>query len=80
MPGAALELAEREEISRALIEDPSASWASIARRVGRRSSAGHWRGFNFGGRQPLGPRRSHQWPTSRPPATDAECAAARSTG
>ena len=35
MPGAALELHEREEIRRALVEDPQASWAAIARRVHR---------------------------------------------
>ena len=35
MPGAALELHEREEIHRALVEDPQASWAAIARRVHR---------------------------------------------
>lgn len=35
MPGAQLSLPEREEISVALIEDRAASWASIARRVGR---------------------------------------------
>lgn len=35
MPGAPLSLPEREEISVALIEDRDASWASIARRVGR---------------------------------------------
>lgn len=47
MPGAPLSLPEREEISVALIENPDASWASIARRVGRhpttiaREVAGH---------------------------------------
>lgn len=35
MPGAPLSLPEREEISLALIQDRTASWASIARRVGR---------------------------------------------
>jgi IS30 family transposase len=35
MPGAPLSLREREEISVALIEDRSASWAVIARRIGR---------------------------------------------
>ena len=35
MPGAPLELHEREEIFRALIEDPEMSWAEMARRVGR---------------------------------------------
>jgi IS30 family transposase len=35
MPGAPLLLPEREEILLALTEDPEASWASIARRVGR---------------------------------------------
>ena len=35
MPGAPLELHEREEIFRALVEDPQASWAAIARRVRR---------------------------------------------
>ena len=38
MPGAPLSLPEREEISVALIENPDASWASIARRVGRHAS------------------------------------------
>ena len=38
MPGAPLALHEREEISRALVEDPQASWAAIARRVGRHPS------------------------------------------
>ena len=35
MPGAPLELHEREEIFRALVEGPQASWAAIGRRVGR---------------------------------------------
>ena len=35
MPGAPLELHERAEIFRALVEDPQASWATIDRRVGR---------------------------------------------
>jgi len=35
MPGVALALHEREEICRALTEDPAAGWAAIARRVGR---------------------------------------------
>lgn len=35
MPGAPLSLLEREEISLALAEDRDASWASIARRIGR---------------------------------------------
>lgn len=35
MPGALLSLPEREEIARALIEDPAVSWAEIGRRVGR---------------------------------------------
>ena len=35
MPRAPPELHEREEIHVALIEDPTASWASVARRVGR---------------------------------------------
>ena len=35
MPGAPLELHEREEIFRALVEDPAAGWAAIGRRVGR---------------------------------------------
>ena len=35
MPGAPLSLLEREEISLALIEDRSATWAEIARRVDR---------------------------------------------
>lgn len=35
MPGAPLDLFEREEISRALFECPDASWAQVARRVGR---------------------------------------------
>ena len=30
MPGAPLELHEREEIFRALVEDPQAGWAAIA--------------------------------------------------
>ena len=38
MPGAPLELHEREEIFRALVEDPAAGWAAIARRVGRHES------------------------------------------
>ncbi len=38
MPGAPLALHEREEIAVALIEDPAASWAAIARRVGRHRS------------------------------------------
>lgn len=38
MPGAPLSLPEREEISVALIEDPEASWAAIARRIGRHPS------------------------------------------
>lgn len=36
MPGGPLDLCEREEIPGALIECPDASWARIARRVGRR--------------------------------------------
>ena len=35
MPGAPLSLPEREEISLALIEDRSMSWAEIGRRTGR---------------------------------------------
>ena len=35
MPGAPLELHEREEIFRALVEDLQAGWAAIGRRVGR---------------------------------------------
>ena len=35
MPGAPLELHEREEIFRALVEDPQAGWAAIGRRVGQ---------------------------------------------
>lgn len=35
MPGAPLSLPEREEISVALIEDCSVSWAVIARQIGR---------------------------------------------
>ena len=35
MPGVPLALHEREEIARALIEDPAASWAEMARLVGR---------------------------------------------
>lgn len=35
MPGPALSLPEREEISRALIEDPEVTWSVIAVRVGR---------------------------------------------
>jgi IS30 family transposase len=35
MPATALSLCEREEIARALIEQPSVAWAAIARRVGR---------------------------------------------
>ncbi len=35
MPGAPLSLLEREEIAVALIEDPSAPWAAIARRIDR---------------------------------------------
>ena len=35
MPGASLELHEREEIFRALVEDLQAGWAAIGRRVGR---------------------------------------------
>ena len=38
MPGAPLALHEREEIFRALIEDPAACWASVARRVRRHAS------------------------------------------
>ena len=38
MPGAPLELHEREEIFRALVEDPQASWAAVARRVQRHAS------------------------------------------
>ena len=35
MPGAPLELHEREEIFRALIEDPEMSWAEMARHEAR---------------------------------------------
>ena len=38
MPGAPLALHEREEVFRALVEDPAASWASVARRVRRHAS------------------------------------------
>ena len=38
MPGASLELHEREEIGRALMADPMASWAAISRRVRRHPS------------------------------------------
>ena len=40
MPGAPLELHEREEIFRALVEDPQAGWAAIGRRVGSTSHDG----------------------------------------
>ena len=39
MPGAALELHERKEIFRALVEDPQASWAALGRRVARHPTA-----------------------------------------
>jgi len=60
MPGAALELHEREEISRALIEDPAASWASIARRVGRHPTTVAREAERGGGRDAYRPAASQR--------------------
>ena len=55
MPGAPLELHEREEIFRALVEDPQAGWAAIGRRVGRHPTTVAREINAGGGRERYGP-------------------------
>ena len=55
MPGAPLALHEREEIGRALMADPMASWAAIARRVRRHPSTIAREVDRGGGRGRYGP-------------------------
>ena len=55
MPGAPLELHEREEIFRALVEDPQSSWAAIGRRVGRHPTTVAREINAGGGRERYGP-------------------------
>ena len=55
MPGAPLALHEREEIGRALMADPMASWAAIARRVRRHLSTIAREVDRGGGRGRYGP-------------------------
>ena len=60
MPGAPLELHEREEIFRALIEDPEMSWAEMARRVGRHRTTIAGEVARGGGRHCYGPGTSQR--------------------
>ena len=55
MPGAPLELHEREEIFRALVEDLQAGWAAIGRRVGRHPTTVAREINAGGGRERYGP-------------------------
>ena len=60
MLGAPLELHEREEIFRALIEDPEMSWAEMARRVGRHRTTIAGEVARGGGRHCYGPGTSQR--------------------
>ena len=55
MPGVPLALHEREEIDRALMADPMASWAAVARRVRRHPSTIAREVDRGGGRGRYGP-------------------------
>ena len=55
MPGVPLALHEREEIGRALMADPMASWAAVARRVRRHPSTIAREVDRGGGRGRYGP-------------------------
>ena len=73
MPGAPLELHEREEIFRALVEDPQAGWAAIGRRVGRHPTTVAREINAGGGRERYGPaaaQRRAEGNTERSRRTD----------
>ncbi len=60
MPRAPLALHEREEIHLGLIEDPAASWASLARRVGRHPTTVAREADRGGGRDAYRPAASQR--------------------
>ena len=69
MPRAPLALHEREEIHLGLIEDPTASWASLARRVGRHPTTAAREVARGGGRdayRPVSSQRRAELRRARP--------------